>query len=309
MPAKGAAVPLGPWLQWGDTMNETDVLRLIRARIKAAGDDAAVVPFGNTNLILTTDMLHRKSDFPAGTTPRTIGWRSVAVSLSDLAAMGARPLAVMLALGDRDLERHFVEGVLEGAIDCCTAAGTRLVGGDVDRMQELTLTGSAIGEARRPVKRSGAMIGDLVCVTGLLGRTAAGLALFSSGMNVAANDMFCLMPRIAWGQALAACATSMIDISDGVAHSLHLIASESGVGFSVEWARMPVDPVLADLMSGRRLRKAVLFAGEDYELLFTVPADRINSIDPAVDYSVIGEIRADGALLDDARLPDRGYEH
>ncbi len=129
-------------------MRETDVLRLIATRVTAAGDDAAIVPFHKTNLLLTTDMLHRESDFPAGTTPRTIGWRSVAVSLSDLAAMGARPLGVLLALADPDLDEELISGVLDGALACCEQSGAPLVGGDIDRQRELTLVSTGeIGRA------------------------------------------------------------------------------------------------------------------------------------------------------------------
>ncbi|MCD6136524.1 thiamine-phosphate kinase [Candidatus Bipolaricaulota bacterium] len=290
-------------------MRETDVLRLINARVIASGDDAAVVPFKGTNLILTTDMLHRESDFPTGTTTRTIGWRSVAVSLSDLAAMGARPLGVLLALADPDLDEELISGVLDGALACCKQAGAQLVGGDIDRQRELTLVSTGVGEAERPVRRDGAMVGDLICVTGELGRTATGLNLFSTGDTDRANDLFCFPPRLEWGMKLAGLATSMIDISDGLAHSLHLMASQSRVGFRVRWKRLPIIPLLSDQISGAALRDAVLFTGEDYELLFTVPADLVSRIDPTVSFTMIGHVTEHGFTLDDEQLPDRGYEH
>ena len=290
-------------------MRETDVLRLINARVIASGDDAAVVPFKGTNLILTTDMLHRETDFPAGTTPRTIGWRSVAVSLSDLAAMGARPLGVLLALADPDLDEELISGILDGALACCAQAGTQLVGGDIDRQRELTLVSTGVGEATNPVRRDGARVGDLICVTGKLGRTAAGLNLFSRGDVKEANALFCFPPRVDWGMKLAGLATSMIDISDGLAHSLHLIASQSYVGFSIEWKHLPITEVLSGRISDEKLRDAVLFTGEDYELLFTVPANLISKIDPTVRFTVIGHVSEHGLLIDGERLPDRGYEH
>ena len=290
-------------------MRETEVLRLIAARVAAAGDDAAIIPFRKTNLLLTTDMLHRESDFPVGTTPRTIGWRSVAVSLSDLAAMGARPLGVLLALADSELEEGLISGILDGALSCCAQSSAQLVGGDVDRQSELTLVSTAVGEAEHPVRRDGAKVGDLICVTGELGRTAAGLNLFSAGEMEAANDLFCFPPRVAWGVRLAHLATSMIDISDGLAHSLHLLAAQSRVGFRIAWARLPVAPVLSKQASGETLRDAVLYTGEDYELLFTAPAGLIAQIDPTVRFTVIGSVCKDGILLDEDELPDRGYEH
>ncbi len=300
-------------------MREQEVLKIIRAQVAEAGDDAASLLFCDTHLILTTDMLHRTSDFPQGATSRTIGWRSVAVSLSDLAAMGARPLGVLLALGDPHLEEETIRGVLEGAIACCRSVGTSLVGGDIDRLDELTLVSTGIGEARRPVYRDGARCGDLVCVTGELGRTQAALSLFAAGEIARANDLFCFLPRVDWGIKLAAHATSMIDISDGLAHSLHLLARESRVGCSIEEALLPVISDLAQALplasrsevslNRAILREASLFGGEDYELLFTLPESATPAIDQAVHYTVIGRVTDGAVLIDGRELPDRGYEH
>jgi len=290
-------------------MRESEILQIIRARIPEAGDDAAIVPFRDTNLVLTTDMLHRKSDFPERTTPRTIGWRSVAVSLSDLAAMGAQPLGVLLAFGDPALDEPSVMGVLEGASVCCEAAGTRLLGGDLDRHQELTVVSTAIGHTPDPVRRSGAQVGDLVCVTGELGRTQAALCCFATGLTERANDLFCFPPRTTWGQQLAGLATSMIDISDGLVRSLHLLAGESRVGCAIEEARLPVSPALREHLPQERWFDALLFGGEDYELLFTLPESAISAIDRTVRYSVIGRVTEGGVLLDEDELPDRGYDH
>ena len=304
-------------------MREQEVLKIIRAQVAEAGDDAASLLFHDTYLILTTDMLHRTSDFPRGATSRTIGWRSVAVSLSDLAAMGARPLGLLLALGDPHLEEETVRGVLEGAIACCRSVGTSLVGGDIDRQDELTLVSTGVGEAKKPIHRDGAHSGDLVCVTGGLGRTQAALSLFAAGETARANDLFCFLPRVDWGLKLVAYATSMIDISDGLAHSLHLLARESRVGCAIEEALLPVIPDLAQALRGACssgsysdaslteaiLTEASLFGGEDYELLFTLPESATPTIDPAVRYTVIGRVTDRAVLIDGRELPDRGYEH
>jgi len=297
-----------------EIMREQEVLKIIREQVTEAGDDAASLLFRNTHLILTTDMLHRTSDFPEGTTARAIGWRSVAVSLSDLAAMGAQPLGILLAVADPKLDEELIRGILAGARACCDSAGTRLVGGDIDRLDELTLVSTGIGEAKRPVHRYGAQSGDLVCVTGELGRTQAALSLFAAGEIARANDLFRFLPRVDWGIKLAAYATSMIDISDGLAHSLHLLARESRVGCSIEEDLLPVIPDLAQAMpsasrSEASLIEAILFGGEDYELLFTLPESAIPAIDPAVHYTVIGRATDGAVLIDGCKLPDRGYEH
>ncbi len=308
-----------------EIMREQEVLKIIREQVAEAGDDAASLLFRNTHLILTTDMLHRTSDFPEGTTARAIGWRSVAVSLSDLAAMGARPLGILLAVADPELDEELIRGILAGARACCDSAGTRLVGGDIDRLDELTLVSTGIGEAKRPIHRAGAQSGDLVCVTGMLGRTQAALSLFAAGEIARANDLFCFLPRVDWGIKLAAHATSMIDISDGLAHSLHLLARESRVGCSIEEALLPVisdleqalhssgsysdaSHTVANLIEAS-LIEAILFGGEDYELLFTLPESAIPAIDPAVHYTVIGRATDGAVLIDGCELPDRGYEH
>jgi len=290
-------------------MRESEILQIIRAHVPGTGDDAAVVPFQDTNLILTTDMLHRTSDFPQDATPMTIGWRSVAVSLSDLAAMGARPLGVLLAFGNPALDEPSVMGVLEGATACCETAETYLLGGDLDRHQELTVVSTAIGHTPDPVRRNGAQVGDLVCVTGELGRTQAALRCFEMGHTERANELFRFPARVSWGQQLAGLATSMIDISDGLARSLHLLAQESRVGFAVEEVRLPVIHDLQERLPQGKMSEAVLFGGEDYELLFTLPESAISAIDRAVRYSVIGRVTEGGALLDGSELPDRGYEH
>ncbi|MCD5415668.1 thiamine-phosphate kinase [Candidatus Bipolaricaulota bacterium] len=290
-------------------MRESEVLQIIRAAVAKAGDDAAILPFGETNLLLTTDMLHRTTDFPDGASPYTIGWRSVAVSLSDLAAMGARPLAVLLALGDPDLAERFIRGVLAGARACCAAAGTDLVGGDIDQHSELTVVGSALGEAANPVRRSGAGAGDLVCVTGELGSTQTALRLFATGAHERANALFCFSPRVEWGESLAPFATSMVDISDGLAHSLHLLARESRVGCSIEEALLPVIPDLVQTIPQEARSDAILFGGEDYELLFTLPEADLKMVSPIVSFRVIGRVVCSGVRLDGQDLPDQGWEH
>jgi len=289
-------------------MRETEVLRLIRQTIADAGDDAALVPFRDTQLVLTTDMLHRTTDFPQAASPHTIGWRSVAVSLSDLAAMGASPLAVLLALGDPRLDEPLIRGILDGAVACCRSVGARLVGGDVDRHAELTLVSTAVGEAARPVGRGGAQVGDLVCVTGTLGRTQAALALFDAGEAAEGDELFCFPPRIAWGLRIALVATSLIDVSDGLAHSLHLLCGEGGVGCVIEAASLPILPALAEAVPASARREAILFGGEDYELLFTVPEPALPRLD-GVPVTVIGRVTPEAVLLDGVELPDRGYEH
>jgi len=298
-------------------MREQDAIKLLREKLPDIGDDAAVLPFGETHLVLTTDMLWRRGDLPEGATPWAIGWRAAAVSLSDLAAMGARPLGMVLALGAPRFERGLLEGVVEGILACCRSVGASYVGGDLSEHHELTLVSSAVGEAETPVLRKGARVGDLVCVTGALGRTAAALKLFERGDLERANGLFAFPPRVREGQALAPYATSMIDVSDGLARSLHLLREAGNVGFQVRYEAIPVVPDVEELaQSAEERREMALFAGEDFELLFTLPTERLEHARRVVEFKVIGEVvpPSEGVRLEEAPgkpipLEDRGYEH
>ncbi|MGC9529634.1 MAG: thiamine-phosphate kinase [Candidatus Bipolaricaulaceae bacterium] len=289
-------------------MNEWALLERVKERVPGAGDDCAVLPMQGTYLLLTTDMLHQASDFPPGTTPYTIGWRSVAVSLSDIAAMGGVPRAVLVAASAPDWTEVF-DGVLAGAQAVCAQAGGELVGGDMDSSGELFVTTTVMGTADRPIMRAGAQPGDLLCVTGRLGRTAAALRALAQGRVREGNALLRFPPRTRFGQRLAGIATSMIDISDGLAHSVHLLARAGGVGLEVDLARIPVMPRLSELAGADEAWSAALYYGEDYELLFTAPPDRFR---PGLG-RVVGRVADQGVWLvsGDRRdeLPDRGWSH
>lgn len=295
-------------------MREREVLRLLAQRL-GVGDDCAVIPFQGTNLLLTTDMLHRATDFPEGVTAYTIGWRAAAVSLSDIAAMGGQPLGLVLALGAPEFEKGFIEELLAGLEDCCRLCGAKVIGGDLDRHQELTLVSTALGLADRPVLRFGAKAGDLVCLTGPLGQTAAALKLFESGQLEQANELFRFTPRVREGQRLAPFATAMMDISDGLARSLYQLAEASKVGFRIEYEKLPVLPEVEKLAQSAGERKEMaLFTGEDFELLFTLPEERLAAAREAAEFALIGRALPVRKILlveasEEEELADLGYEH
>ncbi|MCL6642671.1 MAG: thiamine-phosphate kinase [Candidatus Bipolaricaulota bacterium] len=296
-------------------MRERDVIKLLRERLPI-GDDCAVIPFRKTHLLLTTDMLHRRTDFPDGLTPYTMGWRAVAVSLSDIAAMGGKPLGVVIALGVPQFEQKFLEEFLDGALACCTACQTKLLGGDTDRHSELTVVTTALGEAPKPVLRSGARVEDLVCVTGDLGRTAAALQLLEERDFEQANELLRFLPRLREGQALAPLASSMIDISDGLARSLYLLSEASHVGFRLDATAIPFALEVEELARDQEeLFEMGLFFGEDFELLFTLPQEKLLDARRACEFTVIGRVapKDKGITMqlgaESIILPDRGYEH
>lgn len=292
--------------------------------ISGAGeDDCAVLDIGTGDyLIVTTDMLHRKTDFPEQMTGWQIGWMSVAVNLSDLASKGARPVGVVMAMGlPADTELSFVDGLVKGMDDCAKRFGTGIIGGDTDSHDELTITGTALGVVLKEtlVKRRGANVGDMVCVTGYTG--SAGTALHALETNTEASDeimkaLFEPFPRINEGMALTAsgAVTSMMDTSDGLAMSLHDIGIASNVGFMIYENRLPVHPDVKNMLSGKELLEMVLYSGGDFELLFTVAPEMIGEVLNACPLTVIGEVIKKGFFIEraDGRVEElnaQGYGH
>ena len=296
-------------------MDERAALRQLAATLPHAGDDAAVVD----DTAITTDMLHEATDFPAGTTRYTAGWRAVAASLSDLAAVGASPTAAVAAYADTAFEADALADFVDGAQAVCETVGADYVGGDLDSHSEFTVATTAIGDADTRVDRAGATPGDRVVVTGAFGRSAAALRYFERGAtddNDAidrANDLFQFAPRVKAGRVLAPVATAMMDSSDGLARSLHQLAAASDCGFAIKRAAVPVADALADVAAdGDRWEAAVHF-GEDFELVATVPASALDDVQAASPTPLTEIGRVVGAderiTVDGEPLADRGYTH
>lgn len=286
-------------------MDEREALALIADTITHAGDDAAVVE----DLVVTTDMLHEETDFPPGTTRYTAGWRSVGASLSDVAAMGARPIGAVAVYAAPTFEEAELTAFLDGAVDVCEAVDTDYVGGDLDTHGEFTVASTAIGRTTDPVTRAGARPGDAVWVTGALGRSAAALEHFAAGDTDRGNELFQFTPRIDAGLQLAPHATAMLDSSDGLARSVHQVASASSVGIALESDRIPVTDALEPVVDDERERfeRAITF-GEDFELVGTAPLEALDDVDQPV--TIVGEVRSEtGVTLDGDPLPDAGYTH
>ncbi|PSP47337.1 thiamine-phosphate kinase [Halobacteriales archaeon QH_7_69_31] len=289
-------------------MDERAALALVGDRVAAAGDDAATVD----GLVVTTDMLHERTDFPAGTTRYTAGWRAVGASLSDVAAMGAEATAAVAVYAAPAFDDGELAAFLSGCSEVCAAVGAEYVGGDLDGHDEFTVATTAVGEAADPVRRSGAEPGQAVCVTGTVGRSAAAVRLFERGGHERANDLFRFNPRVAAGRAAASQASAMIDSSDGLARSLHQLAAESDCGFDVTADEIPVDPAVDDVAADAADRRelAVHF-GEDFELVFTVPETDVGAVsaDAPVAVTRVGRVTDAGVRLDEEPLADRGFTH
>ena len=311
-------------------LGERALVRLIaelidcNAALCAGVDDCAAIAFNDRYLVVTTDMLHKKTHFPREMTGYQVGWMAAAASLSDIAAMGAAPIGVTMAIGvPRDTDVEFVLDVVRGSNACCKRNETMLLGGDTDEHDELTLVGTAMGSVRKDkmLTRRGAAPGDVVCITGDLGLAAAGVRMLLEDKRVdeslreqALKKLFEPEPRIAYGQQLAEsyAVTSLIDTSDGLSISLYELSKASACGFSIQSERLPISDaakaVSDDLWDQLMLS---VYRGGDYELLFTARRERLAHI--SVPYSVIGEVTTSEMRLEVGgigyELKAEGYEH
>lgn len=296
------------------------------------GDDAAAwSPAPGALVVATTDMLvegvHFRLDW---TTPQDLGWKALAVNLSDLAAMGAVPGRALVSVALLPEQAPIVEAMYEGIGELGRLTGTRVVGGDTVRSSgPLVVNIALIGEARPGLllRRAAAMPGDLLVVTGSVGASAAGLSLLQEGdpQRLAAPEAAKLLkahhrpwPRLDAGRNLSAlglhCA---IDISDGVASEAWHLARASGVAIEVDVDRLPLEPAAVAMLGEARARQLALSGGEDYELLFTVPESRapevIAALEEADTAAVVGRVTGFHAgghveLLGGAVAPGRpGY--
>lgn len=303
------------------------------------GDDAAVVRAGTGDTVLTLDVLVEDVHFTRGSiSAHDLGAKSVTVNVSDVAAMGASPRWVLLGLvlGPGATEGWVME-LLGGMRQACDDHGASLVGGDLSRGETTVISVTLVGEVApgRAVTRSGARVGDAVVVTGALGAAAAGLAITRLATHDAANvaarpwgrallDAF-LRPvaRVEEASTLAAQgATAMMDLSDGLARDLPRLCAASGVGALVRRDDVPVSSALregAATLGLDPIRTAIL-GGEDYEILATIPTERVAETAALVrertgtTLTVIGRIvDGDGILLDSGEgtepFPSGGWDH
>ena len=269
---------------------EFELIERIRLRVASRadvvlgiGDDAAAlqVPAGRL-LVVATDTLNAGVHFPEDTAPADIGWKALAVNLSDLAAMGARPAWCTLSLSLPHADEAWLDGFVDGFLQLAAQHGIALVGGDTTRGPlSVCVTAHGLVERGRGLRRDAAREGDDIWVTGTLGDAAAALAQLQAG-GVADPALRARLdrpePRVAFGRALAQCAHACIDVSDGLLQDLGHVCRASGVGAEVDVDRLPASPALVARSSGDTLRGEQACGGDDYELCFTAPARARESI-------------------------------
>lgn len=297
---------------------------------EAPGDDAAILTVEDDTVLVCIDALVEGVHFDLEISdPTDVGWKAVAVNASDVAAMGGRPTHAVVSVNVSDTQGpQMLDGVMDGVIEASRRFDLYVVGGDVGGAPCLVVVVALMGKlppGSRAVRRCGARPGDALLVTGVLGGSAAGLELARGGARdhplVARHRR--PNPRIAEGLHIArAGATSMIDISDGLLLDAWRLAQSSKVALSIDVEALPVveavlDGEKPDPMQARRL---ALVGGDDYELLFTLPRDKLPKFleaweDSLAPVSVIGsveegtglDLRPDPAIPPDIRR--LGWEH
>lgn len=298
--------------------------------ILGIGDDAALLtPAPGKQLVACTDTLVEGRHFLPDADPSDLGWKALAINLSDLAAMGAQPRWCLLALTLPEADADWLRGFSAGLQACAEQFGVALVGGDTTR-GPLTITITALGEVApgEALRRDAAQPGDLIAVTGPLGDGAAGLAVMRDDAmtrQLAPEHSHFLRlryarptPRLAQGMALAGLAHAAIDISDGLLQDLSHVLAASGVGAAINVASVPASPALQAVPDAERRRQWQLAGGDDYELVVTFPPDRLTDANAKLaevsvsDLQIIGEIRAEPGLVDaqsSTTLSAQGFSH
>jgi len=296
------------------------------------GDDAAAWQSEAQTQLATVDSFIQDVHFSLDITPwQELGWKALAVNLSDIAAMGGAPGYALVSLAlPGHTEVDDVMALYRGMTELAQQAGVIIVGGDTSSAPlvaiNITVFGSASNQNNHILTRSAAKVGDKIAVTGYLGAAAAGWEMLSKQLqlNTHASDRLKQAflhphPRIAEGQLLVSQGVkAAIDISDGLMADLNHICQASGVGARIEADRIPIEPAVRANFGDRALGLA-LSGGEDYELLFIAGAEVINKVTKATPcpITIIGDIVADNkgkvTLVDNrgnpVSIPEKGWEH
>ena len=295
-------------------MDEFELIRRYFSGLGAArpdvllgvGDDAALLQVpAYAELVASVDTMVASRHFPEGSDAQSIGHRAMAVNLSDLAAMGARPAWAMLSLTLPSADSDWLDRFARGFGDIARAHDVALVGGDTTQ-GPLTVSVQIMGHVPRGIalRRGGGRDGDLLAVTGTIGDAGAGLAVAMGTLETddaaSASELRRRFeyptPRVEFGIAARGLASAAMDLSDGLAGDLPKLAAASGVGAQVDVDRLPLSRALKSAASAERARDLALGAGDDYELLMAVPPGRFDALAAAagelnLTLTPIGELR------------------
>ena len=314
---------------------EFDLIARIRARVNACerrkdvvlgiGDDAALLqPAPGRLLVVATDTLNEGVHFPAGTTAHDIGWKSLAVNLSDLAAMGAAPAWCTLSLALHEAQPAWLDAFLDGFMALAAVHDVALVGGDTTR-GSVSISVTALGhvDPQAVLRREGARVGDDLWVTGTLGDAAAALAQWRAGGAIEPDLRSRLdrpTPRVEAGRALARIAHACIDVSDGLFADVAHLCRASGVAAEIAVDALPASARLQAMFTDETRRVLQMSGGDDYELCFTAAPSQRGEVTGAarsvgIPVTRVGSIAAGaGVTAVDARgqpwqPPRAGFDH
>ena len=288
--------------------------------IVSIGDDGAVLePNPDKQQIQVIDTLVEGVHFPAGTHPADIGYRVVAVNLSDVAAMGADPRWMTLAITLADANEQWLQLFSKGLFEAADQHDVHLVGGDTTSGPAITVTVTITGEVEKgaALLRSGAKAGDGIYVTGTPGDAAAGLQLLQQGEASGELQQRFLRPtpRVETGKFLVGKASAAIDVSDGLVGDLKKMLSASGVGGEINIDKLPISAALLEYSGVEAARGFALTGGDDYELCFTASDEHmIDEIGELAQVTRIGQVldvsqlvcKSDGNIVE---IDDSGYRH
>jgi thiamine-monophosphate kinase len=297
--------------------------------ILGVGDDAALLRMPpDTELVAAVDAVVAGRHFPFDCDPRSIGHRALAVNLSDMAAMGATPAWATMSLTLPSADEAWLRGFSAGLFALADAHEVALVGGDTTA-GPLTVSIQILGHVApgTALRRSGAVAGDLLAVTGTLGDAGAGLALVTGRLDArdrAAADAVIERfdyptPRVRFGRGARGLASAAMDLSDGLVGDLPKLARASGLAAHVDVERLPLSPALQSLASPQQAREWALAAGDDYELLVAVPPQRWDALAKVaaglnLKLTTIGELRPGNGVrwMLGGQLfaaPEHGFDH
>jgi thiamine-monophosphate kinase len=323
--------------------SEVEFINSLKNRygLNKIGDDAAVLPKDDkTDLVISTDMLVEDIDFRLDwSEPFFIGHKSLAVSISDIFAMGAKPTFSLISIGipPKLWNTDFVDVFYKGYFNIAKKYKVELIGGDVSKTPDkLVFDSIVVGNVKKgkAILRSTAQVGDLIFVTGELGGASAGLRLLENGIRYAESAKSWqrrffqkqIHPYPQNSEKLAEFATSMIDLSDGLSSDLNHICKASKVGAKIYSSKIPIHTKLRKL-SRQNIKKYLsenldildfaLHGGEDFELLFTINSSDVKKFEKKIssNFTHIGEITKDTEnieLIRDGRceiLQPKGYQH
>jgi thiamine-monophosphate kinase len=303
--------------------------------IKSLNDDAALINFGDKYLVATSDILFKSAHFPDEMTYEQMGKKVVTVNVSDLAAMGARPIGIIIAVGlPKEMLLDDFDSLIDGILKGCKEYEMMLIGGDTNESSELTLSGTCLGvvEKNNVMMKDGANPGDIVAVTGPLGLAAAGFEiLFNTEIKIEDLDedkknltlKHALNPKARSKEGIllakSGFVTSATDITDGLASEIgELVNSSSkGIGITIYEEMIPLDSAVLQIAkkAGKDPLEFILYYGEDFELLLTLKKDGFEQISAQIPLYKIGEVTSSGKMIiihkdgTEEIFKPHGYEH